>query len=75
MARGDFGKKYTMVTCYCVELMRSNLGTIVRVTVAIPGHYFKRVYMCLAACKEGFVGDCRQLISLDSCHLKDTVAS
>ena len=55
--------------------MRSNLGTTVRVTVAILGHNFKRVYVCLAVCKEGFVGDCRPLISLDSCHLKDTVAS
>ena len=75
MARGDFSKKYTMVTCYCAELMRSNLGTTVRVTVAIPGHNFKRVYMCLATCKEGFVGDCKPLISLVSCHLKVIVAS
>ena len=74
MARGDLGKKYTMVTRYCAELMRSNLGTTIRVTVAILGHNFKRVYVCLTACKEGFVGDCRPLMSLDSCHLKDTVA-
>ena len=75
MVRGDFCEQYTKVKCYCVELRRSNSGTIARVIVAVPGHNFKRVYVCLAACKEEFVSHCRPLISLDACHLKGVIAS
>ena len=74
MVKGDFCEQYTKVKRYCEELRRSNLGTTARVTVAVPGHNFKRVYVCFAACKEGFVRHCRPLISLDACHLKGVVA-
>ena len=55
MVRGDFCEQYTKVRRYCVELKRSNPGTTAKVTVAVADHNFKRVYVCLVACKEGFV--------------------
>ena len=51
MVRRDFCEQYSKVRCYYVELRISNPGTIARVTVAVSGHNFKRVYVCLAACK------------------------
>ncbi|KAL0013049.1 hypothetical protein SO802_000118 [Lithocarpus litseifolius] len=74
MVRGDFCEQYSKVRCYCAELRRSNPSTTIRVTIAVPGHNFKRVFVCLATCKEGFVHHCRPLINLDACHLKGVVA-
>ncbi|XP_031095225.1 uncharacterized protein LOC115999519 [Ipomoea triloba] len=31
---------------------------------------FMRLYICYAACKEGFLAGCRPFIGLDGCHLK-----
>ena len=31
---------------------------------------FERMYICLAAIKEGFIAGCRRLIGLDGCFLK-----
>ena len=74
MVRGDFCEQYTKVRRYCAELRRSNPGTTAKVTVAVLDHNFKRVYVCLATCKEGCGSHCRPLISLDACHLKGVVA-
>ena len=75
MVRGDFCEQFTKVRRCCAKLRRSNPGTMAKVIVAIPYHNFKRVYMCLVVCKEGFVSHCRPLISLVACHLKGVVAS
>ena len=34
------------------------------------GGFFLRMYICLDACKKGFINDCRPVICLDACHLK-----
>ena len=31
---------------------------------------FERIYICLGACKRGFLAGCRPVIGLDGCHLK-----
>ena len=31
---------------------------------------FKRIYICLDACKKGWVASCRPIIVLDACHTK-----
>ena len=46
MVKRDFCEQFNKVRRYCAELKRSNLGTIAKVTVAVPGHIFKRIYMC-----------------------------
>ena len=45
MVKGDFCEQYTKAKRYCAKLRRSNPGTTARVTVAVPGHNFKRVYV------------------------------
>ena len=32
---------------------------------------FERIYICLAALKEGWIGGCRRIIGLDGCFTKD----
>ena len=32
---------------------------------------FERLYVCLDACKRGFLAACRPFIGVDGCHLKD----
>ncbi|KAL4373513.1 hypothetical protein AHAS_Ahas05G0089300 [Arachis hypogaea] len=32
---------------------------------------FMRMYMCLDSVKQGFLADCRPIITVDACHLKD----
>ena len=34
---------------------------------------FKRMYVCLDACKRGFLVGCRPLIGIDGCHLKGII--
>ena len=35
------------------------------------GVFFQRMYICLDACKKGFINGCRPIICLDECHLKE----
>jgi hypothetical protein len=45
------------------------LMKVERPTLYIPPR-FLRLYMCLAACKDGFRAACRPIIGLDGCFLK-----
>ena len=31
---------------------------------------FQRIYVCLDACKQGFLEACRPLVGVDGCHVK-----
>jgi hypothetical protein len=33
-------------------------------------YFFIKMYICLDACKKGFINGCRPVICLDACHLK-----
>ncbi|BAT96017.1 hypothetical protein VIGAN_08288300 [Vigna angularis var. angularis] len=68
---GDFKEQYRRVYDYANELLRSNPGSTVKVHVE-PNEdtpIFKRLYVCLKACKDNFVS-CRPIIGLDGCFLK-----
>ncbi|KAL2455280.1 MuDR family transposase [Abeliophyllum distichum] len=66
--RGSVIEHYKVLWDYCEELKRTNVGT----TAVVEGHggEFKRLYICLGACKEGFMHGCRRLIGVDGCFLK-----
>ena len=55
---------------YCEELRVSNPGTIAKINLHTPTLHFKRMYVCLATCKTGFLEECRRIISLNACHLR-----
>ena len=58
---------------YCEELKKKNPGTTAKIKVEMGtdgAPIFHRIYICLAACKKGFLEACRPLIGLDGCHTK-----
>ncbi|XP_023755101.1 uncharacterized protein LOC111903563 [Lactuca sativa] len=70
---GNLSDHYARVWDYGHELMRSNPGSIVRISVNInPDHTttFHRIYVCFKAIKDGWKIGCRRVIGLDGCFLK-----
>ncbi|KAJ3697435.1 hypothetical protein LUZ61_001140 [Rhynchospora tenuis] len=65
---GKEGEQYSKLHSYADEIKRKNPGTTI--IYELRNKVFKRAYMCLAACKEGFLAGCRPIISLDGCFLK-----
>ncbi|CAB4279374.1 unnamed protein product [Prunus armeniaca] len=45
-----------------------------KIRVELPP-LFQRLYVCLDACKKGFLTGCRPIIGVDECHLKDHFSS
>ncbi|EEE69496.1 hypothetical protein OsJ_28933 [Oryza sativa Japonica Group] len=66
--RGEYSKIFD----YLLELLRSNPGSIVVVKLDTdqPAPVFKRIYICLAACKNGFLVGYRRVVGLDGCFFK-----
>ena len=63
---GSFREQYKMVYDYAHELLKSNLGSTVKVSVEDneDKKIFRRLYVCLKACKDSFVSY-RPIIGLD----------
>ncbi|KAK8670080.1 hypothetical protein V6N13_104841 [Hibiscus sabdariffa] len=49
------------------EAVREYGSTII---LMLGNRVFMRLYICLAACKQGYKSGCRPIISIDGCHLK-----
>nr|GLL42269.1 uncharacterized protein LOC109154411 [Ipomoea trifida] len=67
--------QFMLLNDYIEELRRSNPGTTVKMKLdsefTVNGRpRFLRLYICFAACKEGFLRGCRPFFGLDGCHLK-----
>ncbi|KAB8103767.1 hypothetical protein EE612_036365 [Oryza sativa] len=64
--------QYQKLYNYQLELLRSNPGSTVVVDreVDMDPPVFKRIYICLDACKKGFLAGCRKVIGLDGCFFK-----
>ena len=64
--------QYSKVFDYQLELLRSNPGSTVVVKLdpkeRVPT--FLRMYVCLAALKEGFKAGCRKVVGMDGCFFK-----
>uniref|UniRef100_A0A8R7Q3N5 SWIM-type domain-containing protein n=1 Tax=Triticum urartu TaxID=4572 RepID=A0A8R7Q3N5_TRIUA len=64
--------QYSRIFDYQLELLRSNPGSTVEVKLE-PNQVkpiFQRIYICLEACKKGFMAGCRKVIGLDGCFFK-----
>ncbi|WVZ71885.1 hypothetical protein U9M48_020417, partial [Paspalum notatum var. saurae] len=66
--KGQYEKLYD----YQLELLRSNPGSTVVINKEdnTDPPVFKRMYICLEACKKGFMAGCRKVIGLDGCFFK-----
>ncbi|CAN1225614.1 hypothetical protein LINPERPRIM_LOCUS2523 [Linum perenne] len=69
LLRGSAEEQYGRLRDYCGEVRRSNVGSSVFIETTDDG-VFKRMYCCLAACKDGFLAGCRKIICVDGCFLK-----
>lgn len=69
---GSNQQQYGLLWRYAAEVVKTNPGTTIRIKTKPVGDdlKFKRVYMCWAALKQGFLSGCRPIIFLDGCHLK-----
>ncbi|XP_014511703.1 uncharacterized protein LOC106770406 [Vigna radiata var. radiata] len=68
---GSYKQQYERLYDYAEELLRANPGSTVKINVE-PNQdqtIFKRIYVCLKACKDNFLS-CRPIIHLDGCFLK-----
>lgn len=66
--KGEYGRVFD----YQMELLRSNPGStvVVKLHPDTPEAVFHRMYICLDACKRGFLAGCRKVIGLDGCFFK-----
>nr|XP_051201902.1 uncharacterized protein LOC127315456 [Lolium perenne] len=65
--------EYDRVFEYHMELVRSNPGSTVAVTLnpdVTDKPVFERMYVCLEGCKRGFLVGCRRVVGLDGYFLK-----
>ncbi|CAI9289675.1 unnamed protein product [Lactuca saligna] len=72
---GKLTDHYARIWDYGNEVLRSNPGRTVEIGVDVnpDAKYFKRIYICLKALKEGWLKGCRKVIDLDGCFLKGKV--
>ena len=66
---GDEEGQYKLLWNYANEVRRSNPGSSFYVSLDENAR-FNKLYMCLDACKRGFLEGCRPVIFLDGCHIK-----
>ncbi|XP_038682524.1 uncharacterized protein LOC119982974 [Tripterygium wilfordii] len=71
---GKHQEQYGKLRSYMAEVLRTNVGSTCNILVDRNRHedpaVFKRIYMCLAPLRDGFLAGCRPLIGLDGCFLK-----
>jgi len=69
---GSYREQYKLVYDYAHELLKSNPGSTMKVSVEDneDKKIFRRLYVCLKACKDSFVS-CKPIIGLDGCFLKE----
>ncbi|XP_043717537.1 uncharacterized protein LOC122665452 [Telopea speciosissima] len=72
---GNHIAAYYKLPAYCEMLLNKNSGSVVLLHPEVRHDFnedptFQRLFICLDACKKGFVSGCGPFIGLDGCHLK-----
>ncbi|XP_022899235.1 uncharacterized protein LOC111412531 [Olea europaea var. sylvestris] len=68
LIEGSKEHQFGLLWSFAHETLRSNPGSTCIVTT--HESKFQGIYLCLEACKRGFMSGCRQLLGLDGCFLK-----
>ncbi|XP_070001970.1 uncharacterized protein [Nicotiana sylvestris] len=74
----NLNDQFNMLWNYINEIVRSNPGTSIYMELTpneTPNNpsRFQRLYICFAACKEGFKAGCRKIVGVDGCWSKDSM--
>lgn len=69
---GGIEEQYGLLWNYAEELKRVNPGSTVKILPQLRNEepIFRRMYVCYAALRDGFLDGCRQLVGFDGCHIK-----
>ncbi|GMP27259.1 hypothetical protein CsSME_00003328 [Camellia sinensis var. sinensis] len=72
---GNHVASYSKLSKYANEIMKTNLGSLVKIERGRVGPkldvvMFKRIFISLAAMQKGFKDGCRPFIGMDGYHLK-----
>ena len=70
---GTYAEQYALLWDYCEDLQKKNPSTTAKIKVEMGPNdscVFQRIYICLGACKRGFLEACRPLIGLDGIYTK-----
>ncbi|KAK9911819.1 hypothetical protein M0R45_035707 [Rubus argutus] len=72
MNEGHYIEQYNKLATCRKELLRSNSGSTVEIKTMMDGDIrrFHRMYICFAACEEGWIKGCRLLIGLDGYDIR-----
>ena len=68
MIYGDTNEEYNRVWDYAEAIRKFNpcsTAIVKCIGIEFPPPLFQRMYICLKACKEGFVAGCRRIIGID----------
>ena len=66
-------KQYGDLWDYCHEFLTFNPGSTVKMQCMDIGgavSKFQRLYICLDACKKGFIAGCRPIVGVDGCFIR-----
>ncbi|KAK9927626.1 hypothetical protein M0R45_024802 [Rubus argutus] len=69
---GGIEEQYGLLWNYAEELKRVNPGSTIKILPQLRGEepIFRRMYVCYAALRDGFLDGCRRLVGFDGCHIK-----
>ncbi|KAK0572242.1 hypothetical protein LWI29_028414 [Acer saccharum] len=73
LIEGSLATQYAKLWDYAEEKRRSNPGSTVVIDTEKgldKADMFRRIYICLEACKMDWISGCRPIIGLDACHTK-----
>lgn len=73
IVEGSLVAQYAKISDYGEELKKCNQGTTIVIEAEVgpkKKELFKRIYICLDACKKYWVASCRPIIGLDASHAK-----
>ncbi|XP_062119283.1 uncharacterized protein LOC133833037 [Humulus lupulus] len=69
---GSVSEQFAILEDYCKQLLATNPRSTAKIQTKLVDRkrIFERCYICLKACKDGFINGCRPIIGLDGCFLK-----
>ncbi|XP_062100302.1 uncharacterized protein LOC133806195 [Humulus lupulus] len=72
MLEGSVKEQYAILDDYYKRLLATNPGSTLKLKIDLVNgrRTFQGIYICLKACRDGWLGGCRPLIGLDQCFLK-----